>query len=159
MKTVTPADFNMVVANVPGYADGKGDQNAVNANGGETFIVPSKAKNVKGGLEYLRCLISKDSAKYFAENVRAVMPVMGGTEGAKLSEAVKSAVALADGAKGSTVLWNLPNWYSSFSKDLETKTGELMTGTIKPAEFITALQASADAVAKDPDIKKFKRTK
>jgi N-acetylglucosamine transport system substrate-binding protein len=91
--------------------------------------------------------------------VRAVMPVMGGTEGAKLSEAVKSAVALADGAKGSTVLWNLPNWYSSFSKDLETKTGELMTGTIKPAEFITALQASADAVAKDPDIKKFKRTK
>ncbi len=159
MKTVTPADFNMVVANVPGYADGKGDPNAVNANGGETFIVPSKAKNVKQGLEYLRCLVSKDSAKYFAENVRAVMPVIGGTEGAKLSEAVKSAVALAEGAKGSTVLWNLPNWYSSFSKDLETKTGELMTGTIKPAEFITAMQKSADAVAKDPDIKKFKRTK
>jgi len=159
MKTVTPADFNMVVANVPGYADGKGDQNAVNANGGETFIVPSKAKNAKGGLEYLRCILSKDSAKYFAENVRAVMPVMGGTEGAKLSEAVKSAVTLADGAKGVTVLWNLPNWYSSFQKELETRTGELMTGTIKPADFITVMQKAADAVAKDPDIKKFKRTK
>ena len=158
MKTVTPAGFDMIVSNVPGYADGKGDQNAVNANGGETYIVPSKAKNPKGGLEYLRCMISKDSAKYFAENVRAVMPVMGGTEGATLSAAVQSAVALANSAKGVTVLWNLPNWYSSIQKDLETKTGELMTGTIKPAEFITAMQKSSDTVAKDPDIKKFTRT-
>jgi len=159
MKTVTPADFNMVVANVPGYADGKGDQNAVNANGGETYIVPSKAKNPKQGMEYLRCLLSKDSAKYFAENVRAIMPVLGGTEGATLSEAVKSAVALAEGANGVTVLWNLPNWYSSFSKELETGTGELMTGTIKPADFITKMQKAADAVAADPDIKKFTRSK
>lgn len=155
MKTVTPADFNMVVANTPGYADGKGAQNDVNANGGETYIVPSKAKNVKQGLEYLRVLLSKDSAKYFAENVRAIMPVVGGTEGATLSDAVKSAVALASG--GNPVIWNLPNWYSTFSKDLETKTGELMTGTIKPADFITAMQKSADAVAADPDVKKFKR--
>jgi N-acetylglucosamine transport system substrate-binding protein len=159
MKTVTPADFNMVVANIPGYADGKGDQNAVNASGGETYIVPSKAKNAKGGMEYLRCLLSKNSAKYFAENVKAIMPVIGGTEGANLSAAVKSAVSLVDGAKGVSVLWNLPNWYSAINKDLETHTGELMTGTIKPAEFITAMQKSADAVAKDPDVKKFTRSK
>jgi len=158
MKTVTPEGFDMVVAPVPGYADGKGDQKAVNANGGETYIVPSKAKNPQQGMEYLRVLLSKDSAKYFAENVRAVMPVYGGTEGAKLSAAVQSAVAMADAAKGVTVLWNLPNWYSAFSKDLETKTGELMTGVAKPDDFIKAMQASADAVAKDPDIKKFKRT-
>jgi N-acetylglucosamine transport system substrate-binding protein len=157
MKTVTPADFNMVVANTPGYADGKGAQNDVNAGGGETYIVPSKAKNVKQGMEYLRCLLSKDSAKYFAENVRAIMPVSGGTEGANLSDAVKSAVALAEG--GNPVVWNLPNWYSSFSKDLETKTGELMTGTIKPADFVAAMQKSADTVAADPDVKKFKREK
>jgi N-acetylglucosamine transport system substrate-binding protein len=156
MKTVTPADFNMVVSNVPGFADGKGDQTAVNAGGGETYIVPAKAKNVKGGLEYLRVLLSKDSAKFFAENVRAIMPVTGGTEGAKLSEAVKSAVALAESAKD-TIVWNLPNWYSAVSKDLETHTGELMTGTIKPADFVAAMQKSCDAVAKDPDVKKFKR--
>lgn len=159
MKTVTPDDFNMVVANVPGYADGKGVQNAVNAGGGETYIVPAKAKNPKHGMEYLRCLLSKDSARYFAENVRAIMPVTGGTEGAKLSEAVKSAVSLAEGANGVTVIWNLPNWYSSVSKELETRTGELMTGTIKPDEFLTAMQKASDDVAKDPDIKKFKREK
>jgi N-acetylglucosamine transport system substrate-binding protein len=155
MKTLTPADFNMVVANTPGYADGKGKLNDVNAGGGETFIVPSKAKNVKQGMEYLRCLISKDSAKYFAENVRAIMPVFGGTEGANLSEAVKSAVSLAEG--GDPFVMNLPNWYSSVSTELEVKTGELMTGTIKPAEFIAAMQKASDAVASDPDITKFKR--
>jgi len=153
MKTVTPAEFNMVVAPVPGYADGKGDQKAVNANGGETYIVPSKAKNPQQGMEYLRILLSKNSAKYFAENV------MGGTDGANLSPAVQSAVGMADAAKGVTVLWNLPNWYSSFSTDLGTATGELMTGVKKPADFIAAMQKSADTVAKDPDIKKFKRDK
>ncbi len=87
------------------------------------------------------------------------MPVLGGTEGAKLSAAVESAIALADASKGATVLFNLPNWYSAINKDLETFTGELMTGTKKPDEFIAAMQKTADAVAADPDVKKFKREK
>ena len=157
MKTVTPAGFDMVVQNCPGYPDGKGEQYAVNASGGETYIVPSKAKNPKQGMEYLRCLLSKASAKYFAENVRAIMPVIGGTEGAKLSPAVESAISLVDNAKGVSMLFNLPNWYSAINKDLETYTGELMTGVKKPEEFCAAMQKTADTVAADPDIKKFKR--
>jgi N-acetylglucosamine transport system substrate-binding protein len=159
MKTVTPAGFDMVVQNVPGFADGKGDSLTVNAGGGETYIVPSKAKNVKGGMEYLRCLLSKASAKYFAENVGAIMPVIGGTEGAKISAAVQSAVDLLNAANGKTMLFNLPNWYSTINKDLETFTGELMTGVKKPEEFCAAMQKTADAVAADPDVKKFKRDK
>jgi N-acetylglucosamine transport system substrate-binding protein len=159
MKTVTPDGFDMTVRNVPGYADGKGDQNAVNASGGETYIVPAKAKNPQGGMEYLRALLSKDSSKYFAENFRAIMPVAGGTECAKLSEGMKSGVALVDAAKGTSMVWNFTNWYSSIAKELETRTGELMTGTIKPDEFLSAMQKASDTVAQDPDIKKFKREK
>jgi len=159
MKTVTPDGFDMTVRNVPGYADGKGDQNAVNASGGETYIVPSKAKNQAGGMEYLRVLLSKDSAKFFAENVRAIMPVVGGTEGAKLSEGMKSGVDLVTQSKGVAMSWNLTNWYSQIAKELEQRTGELMTGVIKPDEFITNMQKAADTVAADPDIKKFKREK
>lgn len=155
MKSVTQEGFDMVVQNVPGYADGKGDQTAVNASGGETYIVPSKAKNVKGGLEYIRILMSKASARFFAEKVSAIMPVIGGTEGAKLSEAVISAVNLAESSKA-TIVWNLPNWYSAVNTELEVKTGELMTGVIKPAEFVDAMQKKCDEVAKDPDIEKFK---
>ena len=157
MKTVTPADFNMTVANIPGYADGKGDQNGVNAVGGETYIVPAKAKNPQGGMEYLRALLSKDSAKYFAENVRAIMPVAGGTEGAKLSEGMKAGVGLAAASKGVAINMNFTNWYSQLNKAIDTHTGELMTGTIKPDEFIATMQKEADTVAADPDIKKFTR--
>lgn len=157
MKDITPADFNMTVANIPGYADGKGDQKAVNANGGETYIVPAKGKNTAGGMEYLRALLSKESAKYFAENVRAIMPVTGGTEGAKLSEGMKAGVALADASKGVAINFNVTNWYSAISKEIEQRTGELMTGVIKPDEFIANMQKKADEVAKDPDVKKFTR--
>jgi len=159
MKTVTPDGFDMTVRNVPGYADGKGDQNAVNASGGETYIVPSKGKNPQGGMEYLRVLLSKDSAKFFAENVRAIMPVVGGTEGAKLSEGMKSGVELVTASKGVAMSWNFTNWYSQLNKELETHTGELMTGKLKPDDFRAAMQKAADAVAADPDIKKFKREK
>jgi N-acetylglucosamine transport system substrate-binding protein len=159
MKTVTPEGFDMVVSNVPGFADGKGDQNAVNASGGEPYIVPSKAKNPEQGMEYLRVLLSKNSAKYFAENVKALMPVQGGTEGANLSSATKSAVQLVDQAKGTTIQMNFTNWYSTLSKELETHTGELMTGAIKPDQFLATMQQAADKVAKDPDIEKFKREK
>ncbi len=157
MKDTTPADFNMTVANIPGYADGKGDQNAVNANGGETYIVPAKGKNTAGGMEYLRALLSKDSAKYFAENVRAIMPVTGGTEGAKLSEGMKAGVSLAEGSKGVAINMNFTNWYSALNKEIDQRTGELMTGVIKPDEFISIMQKKADEVAADPDIKKFTR--
>ena len=157
MKDITPADLNMTVANIPGDADGQGDQKAVNANGGETYIVPAKAKSTAGGMEYLRALLSKESAKYFAENVRAIMPVTGGSEGAKLSEGMKAGVALADASKGAAINMNFTNWYSALNKEIEQRTGELMTGVIKPDEFIANMQKAADTVAKDPDIKKFTR--
>lgn len=52
---------------------------------------------------------------------------------------------------------NFTNWYSQLNKEIEQRTGELMTGTIKPADFISNMQKAADTVAADPDIKKFKR--
>ncbi len=108
-------------------------------------------------MEYLRCLLFRASARYFAENISAIMPVIGGTEGAKVSAAVQSAVDLLNAANGKTMLLNAPNWYSSINKDLETFTGELMTGVKKPEDFCAAMQKTADAVAVDPDIKKFRR--
>lgn len=157
MRPVIPGGFEMVVQNVPGYADGQGPNKTVNATGGETYIIPAKANNPKGGLEFLRCLLSKASARHFAENVSAIMPVIGGSEGANVSTAVQSAVDLLNRSNGETMMFNLPNWYSAISKDLEKFTGELMTGKKNPEAFCAAMQKSADAVAADPDIPKFNR--
>ncbi|MEZ4736569.1 MAG: N-acetylglucosamine/diacetylchitobiose ABC transporter substrate-binding protein [Caldilineaceae bacterium] len=157
MKTLTPEGFDMVIGGIPGYADGKGDQNAVSASGGETYLVPSKAANPKHGMEFLRCLMSKASAKYFAENVSAIMPVIGGTEGANVSAGMQSALALADSSGGANVLFRFADWYNKGKEQLEIRTGELMTGAITPAEFVDAMQKTADEIAQDPDTVKFQR--
>ncbi|HEY3290766.1 MAG TPA: N-acetylglucosamine/diacetylchitobiose ABC transporter substrate-binding protein [Anaerolineae bacterium] len=156
MKTVTPKDFNMVMGGIPGFKDGKGDQKAIMANGGETFVVPSKGKNTKGGMEYLRAILSKSSAKWFAENVSSMMPVVGATEGAKISDGMKSALAVVGTAGTAIIDVEVANYYSKINKELEVRTGELLTGKTKPADFLTTMQKLADDVAKDPDTPKQK---
>jgi|GEM_PF-108729 len=157
MKKQTPSDFAMTAMGIPGYKDGKGDINAIKADGGEPFVVFAKGKNPKGGMEFLRAQLSRASAKYFAENVSSLMPVKSVT-GLQASEGVKSAIALVEKAGVNTIIFALPDFYSSFQKEvLEPRTGELLTGKIKPEDFVAALQKKADEIAADPDIKKFKR--
>jgi N-acetylglucosamine transport system substrate-binding protein len=157
MKEQTPPGFNMTAMGVPGYADGKGSNDGINAGGGEPFVVFSKAKNVKGGMEFLRAQVSRASAKWFAENVSSLMPVKEVT-GLQATEGVKSAIGLVEKAGTNIIEFNLPGWYSEFSKEIDTKTGELMTGIIKPEEFVDAMQKKADDIAANPDIPKFKRS-
>lgn len=153
MKGSIPDNFNMVVGQAPG------EGNACLAEGGEPFIVPSKAKNPIAGMEYLRCLISKESAKYFAVNVSAMMPVFGGTEGVTISTGMQSAVAMAEASAGRVFPWTrFGGWYSDLGKEVDAKTGDLLTKRITPDEYIEAAQKMADKVKADPDVTKFTRT-
>ena len=78
MKTILPADFDTTMAICPPFTDGVGDPEAAETGGGEPFIVPEKAKNKQHGMEFLRFLMSKAEAKYFAENVLSISAVIGG---------------------------------------------------------------------------------
>jgi N-acetylglucosamine transport system substrate-binding protein len=153
MKGSIPENFNMVLGEVPGNG------HAVLAVGGEPFIVPSKAKNPEAGMELLRCLISKDSAKWFAVNVSAMMPVLGGTEGVKVSTGMESAVAVVN-AVGKNVFpfMSYGGWYGDLGKESDAKLGEMLTKIITPDQFIEACQKMADKVKADPEVTKFKRT-
>jgi N-acetylglucosamine transport system substrate-binding protein len=152
MKDMIPEGFDMVIAQAPGDID------ACRAEGGEPFIVPSKAKNVTAGMEYLRCIISKESSKYFAVNVSAMMPVIGGTEGVTISTGMQSAVAMVE-ACGDNVFPGMRygGWYSDLGKEVSAKMGDLLTKRITPDEFIEAAQAMADKVKADPEVTKFTR--
>lgn len=152
MKGSIPDNFNMVIDQSPG------EGNACLAEGGEPFIVPSKAKNPIAGMELLRCLISKDSAKNFAVNVSAMMPVIGGTEGVTISSGMQSAVAMAEACAGNVFpFMRYGGWYSDMDKEVNAKMGDLLTKRITPAEFIEAAQKAADKVKADPDVTKFTR--
>lgn len=153
MKSSTPENFKMVMGEVPG----KG--HAILADGGEPFIVPAKAKNPIAGMELLRCLISKESAKYFAENISSMMPVIGGTEGAKVSAGMQSAVKVVETAgKDIFPFFRYSGWYGDMEKEVNAQMGNLMTKKLTPDQFIEAAQKIADKVKADPEVTKFKRT-
>lgn len=156
MRELTPENFNMVVKPVPGETE---DVYAgIGAWAGENFIVPSAAENPIGGMEYLRCLMSKENAKWFAQNVGAIMPVIGGTEGVELSSAVSSATAIAEAAGDAIFDYQIDAWYTPLNDEMRDRTGDLLTGRMTPEQWVEAMQAKADEVKADDSIPKYERT-
>ena len=88
MRSITPGGFDMVIKPVP--SDDASKFSWIDASSGEPFMVFSNGKNPVAGMEFLRCLLSKESAKWFAQNVGSIMPVVGGAEGVDLSSAMTS---------------------------------------------------------------------
>ena len=156
MREQTPEDFDMVVKPVPALTEETYPY--VGAWSGENFIVPSEGENPTGGMEYLRCLMSKANAQWFAQNVGAIMPVIGGTEGIELSSAVQSATAIVEAAGDNIFDYQIDAWYTPLNEEMRDRTGDLMTGRITPEEWIDAVQAKADEVKADDSIPKYTRS-
>ena len=157
MKELTPEGFNMVVHPTPGVEGGAGALEAIYASSGEIYFVPSAANSVVGGMEFMRCMLSKDSAKYFAENVSSLMPVAGGTEGVEVSSGMSSALAAVDAAGENIFSYSYENWYTDLSFETRDRTGDLLTGRITPEEWVEAVQAKADSIKADANIPKYTR--
>lgn len=156
MKTVTPDGFDMTLAPIP--ALDASTASSIMANSGETFFVPSQAKNPQAGSEYIRCMLSKENAKFFALNVSSMMPVIGGTEGLSLSAGMSSAIAAVENAGAD--IFARPKysaWYSDLGKEVTNNMGELLTGRMQPSEFIELAQSKADEVHADDEVTKFSR--
>ena len=152
MKTIIPEGFEMTVGPAPGASK------AVLAQGGEPFIVPTNAKNPEAGMEYMRLMLSKATACFFAENVSNIMPVIGGTEGADVSSSMTSALTIVEAAGNDLyVRPRMTGWYKDLSVEVRDAMGELLTGRLTPDGFIDRVQAMADDIAADPDIVKFTR--
>lgn len=157
-QQVTPAGFDMVMGTVPALTGGdKLPNGAVMAASSESFLVPAKAKNVQGGLEFLRILFSKQVARGFAQNSKALPVVRGATDGLTLTSGLQS-VADAVKAAGANVFgYRFRTWYPPLSKAVDDATGELLTKRANPQQWADRVQKAADGVAKDASITKHKR--
>ncbi|MEZ0113659.1 N-acetylglucosamine transport system substrate-binding protein [Catenulispora sp. EB89] len=156
----TPAGFDMAVFAMPSLSGDKMPQTAIRAGAGEPFIVPSKAKNQAGGLEFLRIMCSKAGGAAFAQNANSLSVVKDSITpdvSAKLLPGTKSSNDLYQAANGQIISWYYLNWYSQMEKDLEDAMGQLMANKIKPDEFINRAQTAADKCAADSSVQKFKR--
>jgi N-acetylglucosamine transport system substrate-binding protein len=152
-EQVTTPGFDMVLATVPALgSDDKLPDGAVMSASSESFLVPARAKNGQGGLEYLRILLS---ARGFAQNSKALPVVRGATDGLTLSSGLSS---VARAAKSKDLFgYRFRTWYPALAKGLDDATGELMTGRANPAQWADRVQKAADDVARDSSVTKRKR--
>jgi N-acetylglucosamine transport system substrate-binding protein len=157
MKELTPENFNMVIKPVPTVEGGAASAEAIYASSGEIYFVPSQANNVIGGMEFMRCMLSRESAKYFAQNVSSIMPVIGGTEGIEVSSGMRSALEAVENAGDEIFTYRFPDWYRPLNEEVEERTSELLTNRISPEEFVERIQAVADQVRADDAIQKYTR--
>ncbi|MFE9206953.1 N-acetylglucosamine/diacetylchitobiose ABC transporter substrate-binding protein [Micromonospora sp. NPDC007230] len=157
-KAVTPAGFDMVVAPMPALSSSdKLPGTAIQGAASESFIVPTKAKNPYGAMEFLRTLVSRPAAKKFAELAATLPSTAGGTEGVQMTSGLASVAAMVAAAGSDVVSLNFGEWYPTMGTAVSNATGELLTKRIKPGDWINRMQKAADDVAKDSTITKHKR--
>ncbi len=157
-KPVAPKDFLTTATFSPLLPDSKLPVDCAGINAGENFIVPEKAKNKPGGLEYLRLMLSKEGAGKFTELTGSPTVVKGAAEGLKLSPGAESASALlkSGGQNNWTQYWAA--WYSTMDQPMRGVYAELAAGRITADEFQKRAQKLADDTAKDPRTKKQTRS-
>jgi N-acetylglucosamine transport system substrate-binding protein len=154
-KKDAPADFTYQVTPIP--AKGKLGATAVRANAGEGYVVPEKAKNKAGGMEYLRLMLSKEGAKGFAELIKSPTVVVGGSEGVTFPPGVTSSAAALKGAGKEVVNFFFDGDYKDLDQECRTATNALMFGRENADQFCERMQKKADAIKNDSSVTKYKR--
>lgn len=124
---------------------------------GENFIVPAKAKNLVGGKEFLRIMLSKEAAAKFTELTGSPTIVKGAADGVKGTPGSTSSNALLKSGGENNWSWYYSSWYSDMRKPIEGVFGELAAARISADEFMTRCQKIADETAKNPKTKKRER--
>jgi N-acetylglucosamine transport system substrate-binding protein len=154
----TPAGFEYQLMPVPSLsASDKLPAAAIRAAGGEGYFVSAKSKNPRGGMEYMRQMLSKAGAKGFTETVKAATVVPAGSEGYQFPPGVASSQAALKAAGTDVFNMLFDNWYKELDTEARTATNELMFGRINADAYVERIQKRADAIKKDSSVTKFKR--
>jgi N-acetylglucosamine transport system substrate-binding protein len=158
MKGLIPDGFNMVIQPTPSATSSdKVGFEGIQGGGGEPFIVPSKGKNVQGGKEYLRALMSKQGARFFSQNTRALSTVVGASEGLDLGTAFASVDQAVKAAGSNTFVAQYGDWYKKLNDDVSNAMGSMLNKRMTPDQFMDTAQQLADAIAQDNSVKKYHR--
>jgi len=155
MKEQTKKDFQMTAAPEPVVsADSALPWEAVHSTAGEGYIVPTQGKNVAGGKEFLRAMLSKEAAVNFAKStfsstiVKDTIPEDGFG-----STALVSQVKVLEGAGENVFTWNFIDLYG-LNTDQLVAWNTFLQGGSSVADHTKALQEITDKTANDDSIKK-----
>jgi N-acetylglucosamine transport system substrate-binding protein len=155
MKSQTKSGFKMTGAPEPTVStSSKLPYEALHSTAGEGYIVPSQGKNLAGGKEFLRAMLSKDAAVNFAKTKLASTIVKGTVPADGFgSTALVSQIKMLEAAGSNIFSWNFVDLYGMNTDQLVVWNTFLQGGS-DVATLTKGLQAITDKVAKDPSIKK-----
>jgi N-acetylglucosamine transport system substrate-binding protein len=130
---------------------------ALHSAAGEGYIVPSQGKNVAGGKEFLRAMLSKDAAVNFAKTklsstiVKGTVPADGFG-----STALQSQIKMLEAAGSNIFSWTVLNPADLYGMNTDQLVvwNSFLSGDSDVAKLTKGLQDITDKVAKDPSIKK-----
>lgn len=158
-KATTPKGFGMSVGATPSLD--KGDAmpfGTLYAPPGEPFVIPEKARNRQGGMDWMRMMYSKKAARNFFREVSSMPAVKGAIDGLDLPPGVDSSQKAVKAAGKNAVIPFFKEWYSElFDDDFNSVAGKFMMGEMSVKQAMDAMQKAADRVAKDPDVDKIKK--
>ena len=157
-KEVAPKGFETTVAPTPLLPGAKLPFDCTRVEAAEAFIVPAKAKNVAGGMAYMRKMLSKEGAAEFTKLTAAPTVVDGATEGLDLTPGAESAIALIDSGGDNNWNYYYAVWYTPLDPKIQSVVAELAAGRINADEFCSQAQSAADEIAEDPNTKKRTRS-
>ena len=132
---------------------------ALRSAAGEPFIIPAKGKNVAGGKELMRAMLSKDAATNFAKTrlaptiVKGLVPADGFG-----STALQSQTAMLDAAGTNIFNYQVFDLYGQNTDQLVVW-NSFLSGKIDAAGLTKGLQQITDKTRNDSSIKKIPVTK
>lgn len=145
----TPSDFDMKFMPMPSLDGDKLPFEAIRAGAGEPFIVPAKAKNQAGGLEFLRMMLTKEGSGKFAAAANSLTVLKDGVgSDVQLRPGTASTVTALTAAGNNTFNYNYPNTNSQFDTDLQNLSAELMAKRLTPAQWIAKAKQAAQKAKK-----------
>ncbi len=155
MKKQTKDGFKMTGTQEPTVTSGsKMPFEALHSAAGEPFIVPSQGKNVAGGKELLRTMLSKDAATNFAKTKLAPTIVKGTVPADGFgSTALVSQSKMLEAAGDNIFSWQFVDYYG-MNTDQLVLWNTFLDGKSSVADLTKGLQEITDKVAKDPSVTK-----
>lgn len=154
----TPPTFKYAVMPLPSVTGSdKLPSTAIYAAAGEMYFASAKGKNVNGGKEYLRHMLSKAGARGFTELTKVATVVKGAADGLNISPGFASADEMTKAAGDNVFSFRWDSWYKKLDDECRAATNELMFNGGTADKFCDRMQKVADEVKNDSSIQKFKR--
>ncbi|MEV6300750.1 N-acetylglucosamine/diacetylchitobiose ABC transporter substrate-binding protein [Actinoplanes sp. NPDC051861] len=156
----TPSGFEYSIAPYPSVTTS--DQlpaPALNAAAGEIYFVASKGKNPRGGMEYLRGMLSKEAALEFTKLTKSLTVVAGAADGQTISPGLTSAnEAVGKAGKDIFMGYLFDTWYKKLDDESRIAANDLMFSDYNAQKFCDRMETAAQKVAADSSVTKFTRS-